>query len=126
MTKPIKAEAAISFNPPPRKREAAAEARLKATVERAAQHAGRHIVELSDLAQVHFARRNPHQKGALLFLPPERSEDRSRRRKKLPLKSEFFGGLPHDLFEAVSGNAINVQRAAEPQHEADGVARSDD
>ena len=36
MTNPIKAEAAISFNPPPRKREAEAEARLKAMVVSAA------------------------------------------------------------------------------------------
>ena len=82
-------------------------------IERAAQHSGRHIIEFGDLAQVHFARRNPHQKGTLLILPPERSEDRSRRRKKLPLKSELFGGLLHDLFKAVSGNAVNVQRATE-------------
>src|SRR5215467_335272 len=72
------------------------------------------------------ARRYPHQKGTLLTRPPERSEDRSRRRKKLPPESEPFSGLPHDFFKAVSGDAVNVQRATEPQHEADRVARPDD
>src|SRR5262245_24421046 len=65
------------------------------------------------------------RKSSLLILPPERGEDRSRRRKKLPLKSEPFGGLLHDFFKAVSGNAVNMQRATESQHEANGVARSD-
>src|SRR5262245_21080429 len=95
-------------------------------IERAAQHAGRHIIEFGKFAQVHFARRDPHQKGMLLILWTERSEDRGRRRKELSLKSEPFGGLLHHLFKAMSGNAVNMQRATESQHKTDGVARSDD
>src|SRR5262249_57015559 len=40
-------------------------------IERAAQHAGRHIIQFGELAQVHFAPRDPHQKRALLVLWPE-------------------------------------------------------